>query len=75
MAVGTDGRGTVVGLTDLRSRSSVETANMGVRLIHHRPSDTDFRSQFVALVAAIGGWPSGPVGKVLRVTGGAKMDD
>ena len=73
-AIGADGKGTVVGLTDLRARSSVETANMGVLRLHRRASRSELRGQLAALLAAVAGWPPGPVGKVLRVTGGAEAD-
>ena len=71
VAIGTDGRGTVVGLTDLRGRVSVETANVGSLRLHRRASKTGLRGQLADLLAAAEGWPPGPVSKSLRVAGGA----
>jgi hypothetical protein len=74
VVIGADDRGTVVGVTDLRSRSSIETANLGVLRVHRRPAKTDLRNQLEALLTTIESWPRGPIGKVLQVAGGEEPD-
>jgi hypothetical protein len=69
IAIGADGRGSVVTITDLRPHPAVETANMGVLKLHRRASKTKLRTELVALLAALEGWVAGPVEKVLDVRG------
>jgi hypothetical protein len=73
IAIGADGRGAVVAITDLRDRAAVETANMGVLKLHRKASKTRLRAELEALLSAVEGWPAGAVNKVLDV-GGADED-
>jgi hypothetical protein len=63
--IGADGRGRVVGVTDVRSRSSVETVTeyVGIVKLHRRPSKTKIRDELGQLLAVIETWPAGVIDK------------
>src|SRR5262245_29094114 len=73
VAIGPDGRGAVVAVTDLRGRASVETANMGVLRLSRKASRTRLRAELEDLLAAVESWSEGTVEKVMDA-GGADGD-
>jgi hypothetical protein len=63
LAIGADGRGTVVGVADVRGGNELRTENMGRIRIHRRPLRTRIVQELGRMLAAVRGWPPGEVCK------------
>jgi hypothetical protein len=63
MAIDADGRGTVVGVADVRGEKELLTANMGRIRIHSRSLKTQIVPGLERLLAVVQGWPLGEVCK------------
>jgi hypothetical protein len=66
--IGPDGRGTDVGIVDLRGQHELQTVNMGRIRIHRRRANAQLPPELERLLSAVRGWPPGEVAKFARAS-------